>query len=663
MSSNATTVPTNPAGVAKPDRTQVLGGLRRMIADGAVDLALKHIHNELEKAPKDSDFWVLKSLAHQQNGNLEEASAAIAKAIEFRPGAMELRLELARLASVRGNDADEVKALMGALSVGPMPEKLFVRLITLHSKRQEFNEALAVADKLVAMRPDNQVYVLKRAAVLAEAGKLQEARAALEKVLDGGNPSEPIVTGWAALVAENMGDVETVINRLMPMTEKEGTPWGIYACLAKALVKNERGSEAVKYFKRAIEIAPEQPSNWNDLGVLQRQIGELEESQASISKSLELDPSNATALRVAGYEHKYEYGDEFYKRVDLALANADQKPKNQQVEIHYAVAKAREDVGELDAAFAHYARAGRIQNELTPWSDVRMRGVLAMLKNYVKPADYEAIRAQAFHSDKPIFIVGMPRSGTTLLEQVLASHPDVFGAGELKLGAGVLNGIQMGRAKLETMYEGKTGTLADGEHLTVPERGRKYLEVVERLAGKEPKRIVDKMPGNYNWVGLLDAVIPGSHFIHARRHPVEICLSEYRLFFPDGIAFSYNLADLGRAYRLYNDYMKHWSSLMGDRILHVRYEDMVADLETQARRIISYIGLPWNDACLRFYESERKVLTASVTQVRKPIYTTSTNRWRKYEKYLGPLLQELGPLVAEYEEELAKDEAKRQAAA
>ena len=641
---------------AAPDRVQRLNGLRRMINDGAIDLALRAIDQELGNSPKDPDFWVLKSLAFENSSKLDEAFVAKAKAIEFLPGNMELRLDLARLANLRGNEADEVKALTAALPFGAMPERLLFRLIHLHTTRQEMAEALVIADKLVALKPDNENFALKRAAVLADAGKVADARAALERLLERDHPSEAAITAWAALVAERVGDVETVISRLQGYVEKGNVPWPVYACLAKAMSKQDRIHEAIEYFLRATEVAPQQAANWNDLGVLQRQVGQLEESQQSINHSLELDPANVSALRVAGYEHKYVYGDDAYKRVNLVLANVDKQPKKLQVEVHYAVAKALEDVGETAAAFAQYARAGRLQKELTPWSDTRMRGVLTLMKNYLKPADYDAVRAQASPSQKPVFVFGMPRSGTTLLEQVLASHPDVYGAGELKLGAGILNGIQIGRANIETMYDGSSSTLADGLSLTIPQRGRKYLEVIERIAGTKPLRVVDKMPGNYNWVGLLDAVIPGSYFIHSRRHPVEICLSEYRLFFPDGINFSYDLRDLGKAYRLYNEYMKHWSALLGDKILHVRYEDMVADLETQARRIISFIGLPWDDACLRFYESDRKVVTASVSQVRKPIYTTSTNRWRKYEPYLKPLLDELGPLVKQYEDELAASE-------
>ena len=652
------------APVAQPsDRLKKLGGLRKMISDGAIELSLRVIAEHLKSSPKDSDFWVLKAQAHQAQGKFDDAYAAMEKAAEYRPGAAELRMELARLANARHNQADEIKALHAVAALGALPDRLFVRLVDLHAGRQEWAEALAVADKLVAAKPEQEQFILKRAGVLGDAGRLAEARAYLEKFIDTGKASDHAVTVWAVLVAERMGDLDSVAARLQTLADSGNATWPIYACLGKALSRQDRVQEAISVFRRATELAPEQAGNWYDKGVLERQVGLLEEAQASMNRSLELDAANPGALRVAGYEHKYEYGDPAFKRVNVALAKVAGRPKHEQVEIHYAVAKALEDVGETDAAFAHYAEAGRLQKEITPWSDVRMRGVLALIKNYLRPEDYAAVRAQGLKTDKPVFVFGMPRSGTTLLEQVIASHPQAYGAGELKLGAGVLNGIQIGRATLETSYDGTIGGLANCQTMSVAERGRKYLDVVEGIAGPGPARIVDKMPGNYNWVGLLDAVMPGCHLIHSRRHPVEICLSQYRLFFPDGINFSYDLRDLGKAYRLYYDYMQHWSALLGDRILHVRYEDMVADLDTEARRIIAYIGLPWDDACLRFYENERKVVTASVSQVRKPIYTSSVNRWRKYEKYLQPLLQELGPLVAEYEEELAQADAKRQAAA
>ncbi len=185
-------------------------------------------------------------------------------------------------------------------------------------------------------------------------------------------------------------------------------------------------------------------------------------------------------------------------------------------------------------------------------------------------------------------------------------------------------------------------------------RGQRYVDKLQKLAGKPYKRIIDKMPGNFTLVGLIHAVLPNAHIIHSRRHPVETCLSNYRIHFAEGQFWSYNLRELGRYYKRYWKLMKHWREQFPGVMHEVRYEDNVADVEGQARRLIDYLCLDWDPNCLTFYNTDRPVKTASATQVRKPIYTTSTNRWRKFEKYLGPLLHELGDIVSEYEAELAQ---------
>jgi hypothetical protein len=164
--------------------------------------------------------------------------------------------------------------------------------------------------------------------------------------------------------------------------------------------------------------------------------------------------------------------------------------------------------------------------------------------------------------------------------------------------------------------------------------------------------MVDKMPGTFNFVGLIHAILPNARIIHSRRHPVETCLSCYRILFAEGHQWTYNLNELGRYYRRYWDLMRHWREQFPGVMYEVRYEDNVNDVESQARALINYLGLEWNDACLSFYDTDRPVKTASASQVRKPIYKTSTNRWRKYETYLKPLLDEIGDLVEQYEAEL-----------
>jgi hypothetical protein len=241
----------------------------------------------------------------------------------------------------------------------------------------------------------------------------------------------------------------------------------------------------------------------------------------------------------------------------------------------------------------------------------------------------------------------MPRSGTTLLEQIIASHPRASGVGEIKAADAVVDGLKLGRTVISIKAD------AQEHEKSMVKRGCDYVDKVVSLAANNALLIVDKRPGNFAWVGLLDAAIPGSRFIHARRHPVNTCLSMYRLFFGAEIPYSYDLRDLGRAYRMYHELMTFWSSLIpSDRLLHVRYEDIVADQEGHMRRMLAFLELPWDEACGRFFENQRVVRTASAIQVRRPIYQTPVERWRRYARYLTPLLDELGDLVEEYEREL-----------
>jgi hypothetical protein len=318
------------------------------------------------------------------------------------------------------------------------------------------------------------------------------------------------------------------------------------------------------------------------------------------------------------------------------------------------MAKGSEDVGELDTAFRHYGIAGSKKRKIETYSDTENAKLTQVIMQVVTPHNLALAKEVGCPSETPVFILGMPRSGTSLMEQILSSHPDVFGAGELKFLTGILENMGIGENKGIRLRMGDKDPVFDYEQNTSwALRGEKFVEKLEKLADRPAKRIVDKMPGNFNFTGLINAILPNAKIIHSRRHPIETCLSCYRIHFAEGHYWSYNQIELGRFYRRYWNLMKFWRENFPGMMLEIRYEDNVADVEGQAKKIIDYLGLDWDDNCLNFYNTDRPVKTASVTQVRKPIYNTSTNRWRKYEKYLGPLLGEIGDIVEEYEAEIA----------
>jgi Flp pilus assembly protein TadD len=631
-----------------------IAGLRRTIRFGDTHRALGDLDRCLAENPSASELWVLQAIALMKGGMPIEADGAWQKAVNLYAPPDDLAQLLVRVAREQQDEELEIWALRTALSSCTEPQGLLTRLFALQMRRNDFTAALASADQLVALKPDYEPYLLRREVSLIGMRQTGDAKIVLEWLVKQSPVSDAVINTWAHLLLERAGRANEVIERLAPLAAKPEASWAVHWWMGKALAHVERSNEAIASFKRAIEIDPGTAKPWHDLAILQRHLGLAIESQLSFCKSLELEPNNPTGLRVAGYEHTYAYGDAAFRRVTLALARVHSVSKPLQVEVHYAAAKALEDVGELDAAFEHYARAGQLQKKLTPWSTAPSRRLLATLKREYTPALHADLRSRGYPSRKAVFIIGMPRSGTSLVEQIIASHPQARGAGEISAADAVIDSLKIGGTTiLADRNSGHADAAGGHKALTPYERGRRYVETIETIGGPDALRIVNKRPGNFTWTGLLDAAIPGSYFIHCRRHPVETCLSAYRLFFGGEVPFSYDLRDLGQAFRLYHEFMTYWSSLMpAGRILDVRQEDLVDDFEGEVRRILNFIELPWNDACLAFFDNDRIVRTASSIQVRRRIYGRPIDDWRRYERYLGPLLQGLGDLVPSYEGEV-----------
>ncbi len=421
---------------------------------------------------------------------------------------------------------------------------------------------------------------------------------------------------------------------------------------AYGVVANRAGeiTLALPALEKANALLPNNAKILYEMGVVERISGNIEKSQDLIRRSLTLRPDFPAGLRTYGVDHKYEYGDEEFKRINKAAANLTEMSPEDQVQMHYGLAKAFDDVGELDAAYANYGIGGAKKRKVEVYNEKNNAKLFQIMAKVLNKDFFAAPREPGCDSDVPVFILGMPRSGTSLIEQILSSHPDIFGAGELKIMTSVLENISVGPTRLR-MNDVEPAFPYD-DKASYEARGRRYLEQLSRLAPKPYKRIVDKMPGNFNFVGLIHLILPNAKIIHSERHPVETCLSCYRIHFAEGQQWSYNLRELGRYYKRYWHLMRHWRETLPGVMYEIKYEDNVADVEGSARALIDHLSLPWTDDCLRFYETERPVKTASASQVRKPIYNTSVNRWKKYEKYLTPLLEELGDIPEQYEKML-----------
>jgi len=596
-------------------------------------------------------FYICKQ--YPQSFNLfkalyEQARAEGRQEAEF-PVIFGLANSLLKLGKV-----DEAERILENLKErNPEQVEVYVSLASCKRQKGRLLEAEEMLKEVLKKEPDHKEARYELAQVYMADNELERAVELLEKNIKRKDPHGDSIDLWLAAL-QKMHRFRYSQDTLEELSQKyPETLEFIYgfAVLSQQAGEHRRAREA---YLQALKLAPENPRILYELGVLERILGNLEDSQRYMEKALEINPENATALATHGRDIKYTYGDKNWRRLHFAAARLTDLPPFEQVSMHYALAKAFEDVGELDTAFRHYEIAGMKKRRMESYNEQEHLRLVETIKKVITPENLAKAKERGCESEIPVFVLGMPRSGTSLMEQILASHPEVYGAGELKYLVQVLENIGIGENKQMRLRLGVPDPVFPYElNASWEMRGQRYVDRLIKLAGKPYKRIVDKMPGNFHYIGLIKAILPKARVIHMRRHPMEVCLSCYRIHFAEGQQWSYNLSELGRFYRRYWDLMNYWREAFQGCIYEVRYEELVMDTENQVKKVLEYVGLPFHENCLNFYQTERPVQTASLSQVRKPIYTSSLYRWRKYEKYLEPLYEEIRDLVEEYEKEVA----------
>lgn len=414
--------------------------------------------------------------------------------------------------------------------------------------------------------------------------------------------------------------------------------------LGSALNEQSRFSEAEASYRRALEINPKCSDALFGLGYMYLGNGEIEKAENSFTQAFEAEPNDLLVRIHLAHVKKTKEGDSnFVALVDIANAARDSETPLA-IPLHFALGKCYDDIGDYEKAFLHFLKGCKLKRATLNYDmDQVTRGFAGIMRILDRPT-IDRLRGAGDPSCLPVFVLGMPRSGTTLIEQIIASHPDVHGAGELfdLMGIARRNDISM------ATQPAFPDNLCSLDQPTLTAWGAEYVAGLQQRA-PGARRITDKMPANFLVVGLIHLMLPGAKIIHVNRNPVDTCLSCFtHMFDGNGQEYTYDLAELGRYYVNYFRLMEHWRKVLPDgAFLDVRYEDVVADQEAQARRIIEYCGLEWDDTCLDFHKNKRLVRTASVMQVRQPMYKSSVERWRHYEKFLGPLLDALGDLSPE----------------
>jgi tetratricopeptide (TPR) repeat protein len=396
------------------------------------------------------------------------------------------------------------------------------------------------------------------------------------------------------------------------------------------LLPLRRYDEALAHFDRALALKPDFAEAYHGRGTVLRILGRLHEARQALESAVALAPRRAEFYRSLAESKRFAEGDPHRTPIEALACDMAALSEEEQVHLHFALGKIYGDVGEHQRALAHLVAGNALKRKQIVYDEA---AALARLDRTRALFSAEVMRERAGQGDPspiPIFILGMPRSGTTLVEQMLASHPQVHGAGEL-------SDFEAAVAALD----GPDGVPPDIGGAELRRIGADYLARVTSAA-PAAERITDKMPGNFRFAGLIHLALPNARIIHLCRNPVDTCLSCFSILFGGDQPYTYDLGELGRYHRAYAALMEHWRRLLPPGVmLEVRYEALVADFEPQARRIVAHCGLDWNDACRDFHKTERPVHTASAVQVRQPVYQTSVGRWRPPAAQLRPLLDAL----------------------
>ena len=544
--------------------------------------------------------WADAGRALQARGKMSEAVTAFRKAVSAYPQAPALHANLAAALRAAGDVPAAVAAYRQAIRIDSRIPALHNNLGNALLELGDTGGAQAAYRQALKLDPDYADAHSNLGLGLRETGQLDDAVAACRRAV-GLAPQRP----------------------------------DLHANLVTVLDGSGRLEEASAALRDAIRLCPGDVRLRCQSARLHVESGDMGAAETALREALAIDPTCAAAFfELSGFK-RFTADDPDILEMQRLSASSPQMPPADRIHLHFALAKALEDAGRYDESFGHLERGNALVHKRLPYDRTAQAHLVETIASVFDDDLLERLSGAGDPSTVPVFVVGMPRSGTTLVERIIGSHPKAHGAGELRH----LNDIARGSGVPGDPAAAMAG-LAKLDAARCRAMGEEYLGRVKALA-PEAARIVDKMPSNFLRVGLIGIILPNARIIHCRRDPADTCLSCYGQYFRRGQAFAYDLRALGHYYGLYAQLMDHWHAVLPGRILDVDYEALVADPEVQTRRLLKHCGLSWDRQCLQFHASPAPVRTASASQVRKPVYRSSVARWRRYESHLGPLLDAL----------------------
>jgi tetratricopeptide (TPR) repeat protein len=576
-----------------------------------------------------------------QQGRYEDALELIGGASRGDLGSAEARANLGTALHLLSRNDEAIVAYEAALVIDPDRAEAHYGLgVTLQALRRH-DEAIACHERALSIDPDYAEASCGLGAALAAVKRFEQAIGRYQRALDVDPDYVEAICGVAEAhhALKRYDDAIAGYRRAIAIRPEHAPA---HSALGNALQATGRHAEALDCYRKAFAIKPDYGDAHVNLGSALEELGRIEEAQHAFERAIAIEPRNIRYNFALIASRRVREGDPSLAALETWQRHLGSLADDDQILFHFGLGKALSDIGRHEQSFRHLLSGNAIKRRNLSYHEAATLAVLDRIRTAFDAALMRGKSGMGHPSAQPIFIVGMPRSGSTLVEQVLASHPRVFGAGERSdFDAAVKSaGIDDAAAP----FPESCALMKDAQFERL---GADYLDrlghAAHLLGAGTPERITDKMLGNFCYVGLIHLALPNARIIHTRRDPIDTCLSCFSKLFAAEQPFAYDLGELGRYYRAYESLMEHWRGVVPPGVvLDVRYEELVADFELQARRIVAHCGLEWDPACLAFYKTERLVRTASVTQVRQPIYQSSVGRWRPSAGELQPLLDGLG---------------------
>jgi tetratricopeptide (TPR) repeat protein len=622
-----------------PQARLLLGAAQRRQGDLAAAYTLEALARE---QPKAASVWLELGLLRGARGETNDAIAALRHAAQLNPEIGEVWSALAEHHALLGDDTAAADARARQIRAATKNPRLLEAAASLIAGK------LAVAEKLLRdflkSDPDEIAALRMLAEVGARLGRYGDAETLLARALELA-PSFATARHNYAVVLHRQNKSEEAIAQIEILQKAEPGNPAYRALKGAAYGQIGEYAKAIEAYEDVLKAFPQQPKAWMSYGHALKAVGRQADAVAAYRKSIALAPALGEAWWSLANLKTVRFSQDDISLMATGLARSDIGEEDR-YHLHFSLGKALEDGARYAESFEHYAQGNALRRKSVQYDAAETTDHVSRSKALFTHEFFATRAGQGHPAPDPIFIVGLPRAGSTLIEQILATHSQVEGTMELPDIIAIARRLSGRKARSQTSaYPEILATLSTDELHAL---GQEYLNRtrVQRKLGRP--FFIDKMPNNWAHAGLILLILPNARIIDARRHPLGCCFSAYKQHFARGQGFSYDLGELGRYYADYVDLMAHMDRVLPGRIHRVFYERMVGDPEDEVRRLLDYCGLPFEPECLRFYENDRAVRTASSEQVRQPIFRGGVDQWQHYEPWLGPLKATLGQVLQDY---------------